>query len=278
MALELDPIATAQVDNLVYWAGRTAQTQEALTDKSILEARRQLAKYYASAQKSVISDFVATYQHLLLTQGEGNVTPADLYKLGRYWEMQAELEAELVRLNDKQAAALAKVFKSQYWAVYDAMALTGDIAYRTISKQGAEAALRAIWCADGKSWSARIWDNTDNLRQMLNDRLLETITAGRKPGQLKQDLMQAFDTSFYCADRVVRTECAHVSAIAAQQRYKDAGIEKMQVWASKDERRCDVCAHLHEKTYSVTDISPLPAHPNCRCTLIPVIPGTEGVL
>lgn len=275
MALDLDPIAAAQVDNLIYWAGRTAQTQEALTDKSILEARRQMARYYASAQKAVIADFVATYQHLLLTQGEGNVTPADLYKLGRYWEMQAELEAELVRLNDRQAAALAKVFKSQYWAVYDAMALPGDIAYRTISKQGADAALRAIWCADGKSWSARIWDNTENLRQMLNDRLLETITAGRKPGRLKQDLMQAFDTSFYCADRVVRTESAHISAIAAQQRYKDAGIEKMQVWASEDERRCDVCARLHEKTYNVGDISPLPAHPNCRCTLIPVIPGVD---
>lgn len=278
MALQLDPIATAQIDNLVYWAGRTAQTQEALLGKTIFDARKQLAKYYAGARKSVIADFVATYQKVLLAAGEGGeVTPADLYKLGSYWKMQAQLSEELRKLSERQAVALGKVFEREYLSVYEALAIPGEAAFSTISRQSARAAIQAIWCADGKSWSARIWENTENLRQMLNDRLLETLTAGRNPDRLKAEIMEAFNASFYCADRVVRTESAHISAIAAQQRYKDAGVEFMQVWASEDERRCDVCAQLHEKKYSVTDISPLPAHPNCRCTLIPVIEGLKGV-
>ena len=95
--------------------------------------------------------------------------------------------------------------------------------------------------------------------------------AGRKPTQLKRDLIDRFGVAFYCADRVVRTESAHIAAQSAQQRYIDSGITEMQVWASKDERRCDVCGKLHKKKYPVHAISPLPAHPNCRCTLIPVI-------
>lgn len=278
MAQQLDPIATAQIDNLVYWAGRTAQTQEALVDKTIFDARKQLAKYYAGAQKSVIADFVATYQKVLLAAGEGGeVTPADLYKLGSYWKMQAQLSEELRKLSDRQGVALGKVFEREYLSIYEALAIPGEVAFSTISRQSARAAIQAIWCADGKSWSARIWENTENLRQMLNDRLLETLTAGRTPERLTAEIMEAFNASYYCAGRVVRTESAHISAIAAQQRYKDAGIEKMQVWASKDERRCDVCAQLHEKIYNVTDISPLPAHPNCRCALMPVIEVRKGV-
>lgn len=268
---QLDPIAAQQADNLIYWAARTAKTQEELTDKSIAQAQKQLAKYYASAQKAVIEDFVSTYEHLLLRQEMGHVTPADLYKLGRYWAMQNQLAEELRNLGNRQAAALEKVFVQQYQAIYASLAIPSEKAFSTISKEAALQAINTIWCADGKSWSTRIWENTEALKQELNEKLIETVTAGRKPAQLKHDLQERFGVAFYCADRVVRTESAHIAAQSAQQRYIDSGITEMQVWASKDERRCDVCGKLHEKKYPVHAISPLPAHPNCRCTLIPVI-------
>ena len=268
---QLDPIAAQQADNLIYWAARTAKTQEELTDKSIEQAQKQLARYYASAQKSVIADFLRTYEHLLLRQEGNKVTPADLYKLGRYWEMQNALAEELRNLGNRQAMALEKVFVRQYQEIYSSLAIPSEKAFATVSKQAALQAINTIWCADGKSWSDRIWENTELLNQELNEKLIETVTAGRKPTQLKKDLQERFGVAFYCADRVVRTESAHIAAQSAQQRYIDSGITEMQVWASKDERRCDVCGKLHEKKYPVHAISPLPAHPNCRCTLIPVI-------
>ena len=77
--------------------------------------------------------------------------------------------------------------------------------------------------------------------------------------------------SYRRADTVVRTEIAHIQTQAAQQRYKDYGIEEVEIWADEDERRCDVCGKLHRTKYKVGASIPIPAHPNCRCCIVPVI-------
>ena len=69
----------------------------------------------------------------------------------------------------------------------------------------------------------------------------------------------------------MRTEIAHIQTQAARDRYIDAGVAEVEVWADKDERRCDVCGKLHEKRFKVTEKIPVPAHPRCRCTIIPVV-------
>jgi hypothetical protein len=45
----------------------------------------------------------------------------------------------------------------------------------------------------------------------------------------------------------------------------------VQVWADKDERRCEVCGKLHQKTFSIYEPMPVPAHPRCRCCIVPVV-------
>jgi hypothetical protein len=61
------------------------------------------------------------------------------------------------------------------------------------------------------------------------------------------------------------------------ERYKDAGLQKME-WAVSDP--CDVCAKndgqviVIGQTFASGDTQP-PAHPHCRCVLLPVIPGME---
>ena len=46
----------------------------------------------------------------------------------------------------------------------------------------------------------------------------------------------------------------------------------MEWLAALDERMCDVCEAHHGKQYPINDHPEIPAHPNCRCILIPVIP------
>jgi hypothetical protein len=61
------------------------------------------------------------------------------------------------------------------------------------------------------------------------------------------------------------------------ERYKDAGLAKME-WAVSDP--CDICAKndgqviVIGQTFASGDAQP-PAHPHCRCVLLPVIPGME---
>ena len=116
-----------------------------------------------------------------------------------------------------------------------------------------------------------MWNNTDKLQQTLNDKLVNSVVAGHKSGELKKILMDEFNVSYRRADSIVRTEIAHIQTQAARLRYQDYGIQEVQIWADADERRCDVCGGLHKKIYPVGAVMPIPAHTNCRCCIVPVI-------
>lgn len=258
--------------NWWYWKERMAANQAELTEKSIKETERQLIKYYQSANKKVIGQFEKTYYKLLSTIREGKEpTPADLYKLDTYWQMQGQINRELRELGDLQLELLNKQFTEEWINIYEGLALPSGSAFGSIDKQMAQQMINSIWCADGKTWSERIWSNLDYLRETLNEGLLECVVTGKKPGELKNALQERFGVSFNNADMIVRTEMAHIQTQAAQKRYEDAGIEYVEVWADKDERRCEVCGKLHQKRFPIGAQMPIPAHPRCRCSVIPVI-------
>ena len=256
----------------VYWAQRMAKSQEEKTLKNIKEVNEELKKYFSKSLIRLIAQFEATYDKLLLTVGEGRTpTPADLYNLDKYWELQNQLRIELQKLGDKQITFLSKKFMAQYAEIYEGIAIKGDLKFRKADTAAVAQIINQIWCADGKSWSQRIWENTDLLQQTLNDGLVDCVIAGSKTSQLKEILQDRFNVSYSRADALVRTEMAHIQTQAAKQRYEDYGIKEVQVWASKDERRCKVCGQLHLKKYPIGAAVPIPAHTNCRCCIIPVV-------
>lgn len=187
-----------------YWQKRMKEAQEKQANKSIKETQKQLRAYYIRAMKSVLDGFTATYDKLLSTIGEGEIpTPADLYKLDKYWKLQGRLKRELQRLGDNQIAELSKKFEEEFWCIYEAMALPSQEAFSSMSKEGARQLINQIWCADGKSWSQRVWNNTDRLQQALNDKLTECVITGRTTSQLKKLLQDEFGVSYNRADTIV---------------------------------------------------------------------------
>lgn len=258
--------------NTEYWADRMTEAQAKLTNKNIKAVNKQLRKYFSVAMKHTIDSFEATYDKLLATKEEGREpTPADLYKLDKYWQMQGQLKNELQKLNDRQVKAMSRVFQEQFFDIYFSIALTGKEAFTTINKEGAWHLINAIWCADGLDFSQRIWNNTELLIETLNEELIACVIAGKKTSELKKVLQERFAVSYGSADRIARTEMSHIQNAAAKQRYEDYGIKQMQVWADKDERRCDICGKLHKKKYPINAQPPVPVHPNCRCTIVPVV-------
>lgn len=260
------------MSNKDYWADRMSRMQAELTNKNIKQINKQLKKYYGNAMKRVIADFESTYDKLLTTQeADKQPTPADLYKLDKYWQMQAQLKYELQKLGDKQVSALSKIFETQFFDIYYSIAIPGKKAFSTINKEGALQMINSIWCADGKSFSQRVWDNIESLVETLNDNLIHCVITGKKTTELKKLLQDRFSVSYSRADAVVRTEMSHIQNQAAQKRYEDYGIQEFEVWADKDERRCDVCGKLHQTKYPMGAKVPIPAHPRCRCSIIPVV-------
>lgn len=258
-----------------YWQLRALTTQNKLTKKSIKETEEQLMKYYGRSMKKIIGQFEQTYNKLLLSIEDGKEpTPADLYKLDKYWQMQGQLQQELQNLGEKQISLLGKIFTEQYLAIYNSIQIANleeSISFTEIDRATAEQMINLIWCADGKSWSQRIWTNTERLQEALNAGLIECLVTGKKTTELKNVLQEQFNVGYNRADALVRTEMAHIQTESAKKRYQDYGIQQVEIWADEDERRCPICARLHQKKYLVNAQLPIPAHPNCRCAAIPVI-------
>lgn len=255
-----------------YWADRIARAQTAITSKNIKAVEKQLAKYYGAAAQNAIREFEIVYNNILLAAEEGREpTPADLYKLDKYWQAQGALRQELQKLGEKQISLLTKHFEVNFFEIYYSFALEGSDAFSTIDTAGAMQMINQIWVADGKTYSQRVWDNIGRLTETLNNELINCVVTGKKTSQLKRQLQERFNVSYRRADTLVRTEMVHIQTRAAEERYKSYGIEQVEVLVSIDDRTCDECAELDGQVFPINAAPILPLHPNERCCLVPVI-------
>lgn len=259
-----------------YWQQRMARAQDKISRTNRKAIEKKLKKYYASAMKSVIADFESVYLKVFEQYRDNqNITPADLYKLDKYWESQAQLRKRLQNLGDKQISALSKIFEINYFEVYHSLNIDGLKAFSTIDSNAARQVINQIWAADGRSWSQRIWNNMNLLQETLEEGLMQTVVTGKRSGHLKRVLQERFGVAFNNADMLVRTELAHIQTQAAQQRYRDYGIEMMEVWVDEDERTCPICSKHEGEKYPVNGPMPVPFHPRCRCCMIPVVENKD---
>jgi SPP1 gp7 family putative phage head morphogenesis protein len=257
---------------LNYWEERILKAQEEIVKKSTEEIEKQLIKYYEETLNNTKGRFLNTYNKLRNTLAKGKEpTPADLYKLDTYWRMSAELRQELTKMGAGQIALLNEKFMNVWEEIYYNLAIKDDTNFYKIDRNTVQQMINYIWCADGKRWSDRIWMNTNKLQEALNEGLIECVLTGASPRQLRERLVSEFNVSWNNADMLVRTEIAHIQTQATQQRYEDMDVKEVYVWADEDERRCEICGALHEKRYPIGGKMPVPAHPRCRCRILPVI-------
>ena len=255
-----------------YWQERMANAQNAISTKTTKQIEKQLRKYYAAAAKRTIEDFESTYNKLLAQKADGkDITPADLYRLDKYWEAQRQLRQQLQKLGEKKISLLTKYFELNFFDIYNSIAIPGLKAFNTIDDKIVNQLINSVWVADGRNFSQRVWNNIDRLVETLNEQLVYTVVTGKKTTELKNLLQERFNVSYRRADTLVRTELAHIQTEAAKKRYEDYGIQYIEVLVDADDRTCDECKALIGKKFPIHAAPPLPIHPNDRCAIIPVI-------
>jgi uncharacterized protein (DUF362 family) len=106
----------------------------------------------------------------------------------KYWELQAQTKRELRKLGDKQIAALSRDFEVLFLEAYNSINLpiVSTHTFNTLDTAMIAQMIGAIWVADGKSWSERVWENTEKLQQALNDNLLHCVVTGKTTSDLKK--------------------------------------------------------------------------------------------
>ena len=74
-----------------YWKDRETAARHALMNKSQKEIDKKLKQYYTKLSKQLIKDYEALYDQVQLKRANGEqVSPATLYSLDKFWELQAQ--------------------------------------------------------------------------------------------------------------------------------------------------------------------------------------------
>lgn len=255
-----------------YWKDRWQASQALIAKRGQREAAKRIKKYYQKLSQQIISEYESLYNEILVKKAAGeNISPATLYQLDKYWQMQQQVREKCRAVGAKLNNQFGALFESIYKTSYNSIKLDGLVAFNTIDDGAISQIINSVWAADGKVWSERIWNNMTLLQSSLEEGLLECVVTGKKTSDLKKVLQERFSVSYNRADTLVRTEMAHIQTEAAKQRYSDYGLEQVEIWADPDERTCKVCGELHKKKYPVGAKVPIPAHPRCRCCIVPVI-------
>lgn len=259
-----------------YWAERIVKQQDVLYNKTLKQHNTQLAKYYSQAIKRTQDDIGKLYDKICADTLDGKLTVNSLYRYDRYFEVMNNLNGELNKLGQKEI----KVTKQSLYNMYTNVAkdigkASGTMQNSFVMDINAKKVLENIWCADGKHWSERVWNNTAQLQKSIEKGLVDSVSRGVSKDQMVKEIKVRYAVDFNKADRIARTELTNVQNQSASDSYTAAGIEEYQFLATEDDRTSDECSDLNGQIFrfdeAVIGENMPPIHCNCRCTIIPVL-------
>ncbi len=121
------------------------------------------------------------------------------------------------------------------------------------------------------------WQITESTREMMRPIILQSINEGWTNDKLASELAAAYAFSDQRAMVIARTETILASNAGAMASYRAAGVQEKEWTTAQDDRVSEECAAngaqgaiYIDDVFESGDEMP-PAHPNCRCVIVPVI-------
>ncbi|MEF9952949.1 MAG: minor capsid protein [Clostridium sp.] len=251
--------------NSKYWEGRVANKTWDIYN-STLDRNKALLELYQEAYYELSEELYRVTEKI----NGGKPTLTDMHKQNRLSKLKENFEkiiedmVDNVELTTKET--MFNAFKDNYKNI---MISLGKEEFAEVNKSLMEELLESPW--QGSNFSKRLWKNTALLASNLNEFLTQGLIQGKTIAEISIGLSNLMQKGFNVTHRLVRTETMHYLNQSSYRAYKDAGCEKIQVWAAKDERTCKVCGRKHGKVYRINKVVLLPLHANCRCTYLPFI-------
>jgi SPP1 gp7 family putative phage head morphogenesis protein len=178
---------------------------------------------------------------------------------------------------------------------------TGQLSMLSLGIQHAVEAIKSYFVTRGKVAGAfdvlpvaaiesmvGLAGNGSPLRQLLNDswptaveglttQLINAIALGKNPIEAARAMRDGFGVGFNRAINIARTEQLRVYRTANLEQYKASNLVKgYKRLSARDTRVCPACLMADDGAIYELDLS-FEAHPQCRCTLVPVVIGLPVV-
>jgi SPP1 gp7 family putative phage head morphogenesis protein len=123
------------------------------------------------------------------------------------------------------------------------------------------------------------WVISDTTRDMVKDDIADAIETGMSNDELADNLSEMYAFSDARAETIARTETAKADIGGNLEAYRVSGQVASKRWIT-GEGCCDECEALNGMEVDLDDDFPdvgdPPAHPNCRCDVLPVLSDISG--
>ena len=199
-------------------------------------------------------------------------------RISRLQALQTQVELRMMELFGSQRDVLRDHLQERYTDTYYrtvyAVSQQADVAstFARIDPQTVEKILATPWA--GSEFSSRIWADKDKLTRELMQTLSRGFVRGDSLNRMTKEFTQRMGVSESRAATLIHTESAHMAAEAAEQGYRETGIQSYRFEAALDLKTCAVCGALDQREFPLaeheTGINYPPLHPRCRCTTVPV--------
>ena len=240
-------------------------------DESAKKKIKTLLKKYKSSQDDLIGEIAAV---ILKNQDESGFI---VMSPSMVLELKEDIKHNLDGMTETEKSFLDDLLGDAYKEAVTETAKTigkvGIVAKWDILRD--EFVQRAINAPiNGKTFSSRIWENTNDLANRIYNDVLECIRTGKRPGEIARKIKNDYGVTAYQAKRLVNTELAKVVNDAQLEVYRNSGVVQKVMWsATLEENTCEDCAGMDGKYFDLDKAPRLPYHPNCRCALVPVADG-----
>lgn len=199
-------------------------------------------------------------------------------RISRLQALQTQVELRMMELFSSQRDVLRDHLQERYTDTYYrtvyAVSQQTDVAstFARIDPQTVEKILAVPWL--GSEFSSRIWADKDKLTRELMQTLSRGFVRGDSLDRMTKEFAKRMGVSESRAATLIHTESAHMAAEAAEQGYRETGVQSYRFEAALDLKTCAVCGALDQREFPLaeheTGINYPPLHPRCRCTTVPV--------
>lgn len=210
-------------------------------------------------------------------------SPAYQYRINRLDAINSNIAAtcnSLYRTELKADSSFlsSEIVKAYQNTIFDVQKGTGvSGAFDIIPQSKIDAIMSRNW--SGTHYSDRIWNNTNKLAEELKSDLMAGFLTGKSEQQMSAEIAERYQTSFFNARRLVRTECTYVTGQAELHSYTEMGVEEYEFSAVLDGDTSKICRSLNGKKFKVSQAKPgvnyPPMHPFCRSVANAVLPSEE---
>ena len=199
-------------------------------------------------------------------------------RISRLQALQTQVELRMMELFGSQRDVLRDHLQERctdtYYRTVYAVSQQMNVAstFARIDPQTVEKILAVPWL--GSEFSSRIWADKDKLTRELMQTLSRGFVRGDSLDRMTKEFTQRMGVSESRAATLIHTESAHMAAEAAEQGYRETGVQSYRFEAALDLKTCAVCGALDQREFPLaeheTGINYPPLHPRCRCTTVPV--------